>query len=112
MENKPRLCFKLGKLKEIWNGEHRSFIRYAVYATAVFIILIGFLNEDNLVRWVKAGFELKRQNKQIETYSREIEIMDEKIRMLSNDKDTLEEFAREHFNFARPGDDVYMDKRF
>lgn len=102
----------MGKLRDIWNGEHRSFVRYAVYATAVFIILIGFLNDNNLVRWVKAGFELRKQNRQIETFRKEIETMDEKIRMLSNDKDTLEEFAREHFYFARPGDDVYMDKKF
>lgn len=98
-------------MRDIWNGEHRSFVRYAVYATAVFIILIGFLNDNNLVRWVKAGFELRRQNRQIETYKREIEVMNEKIRMLSTDRDTLEEFAREHFNFARPGDDVYIDKK-
>lgn len=101
----------MGKLRDIWNGEHRSFVRYAVYATAVFIILIGFLNDNNLVRWVKAGFELRRQNRQIETYKREIEVMNEKIRMLSTDRATLEEFAREHFNFARPGDDVYIDKK-
>lgn len=101
----------MGKLRDIWNGEHRSFVRYAVYATAVFIILIGFLNDNNLVRWVKAGFELRKQNRQIETFRKEIETMDEKIRMLSNDKDTLEEFAREHFYFARPGDDVYIDKK-
>lgn len=98
-------------MRDIWNGEHRSFVRYAVYATAVFIILIGFLNDNNLVRWVKAGFELRRQNRQIETYKREIEVMNEKIRMLSTDRATLEEFAREHFNFARPGDDVYIDKK-
>ena len=34
--------------------------------------------------------------------------MDKKINMLKNDKDTLEKFAREQFNFAVPGEDVYV----
>lgn len=106
-----RYSDKLGKLRDIWNGEHRSFVRYAVYATAVFIILAGFLNENNIVRWVRAAFELRRQDRQIEMYRQEIDTMDDKIRMLSTDKDTLEEFARENFNFARPGDDVYVYKK-
>ena len=36
--------------------------------------------------------------------------MDRQIQMLSNDRDTLEEFARENFHFAAPGDDVYIDR--
>lgn len=98
-------------MKDIWNGEHSSFVKYAVCATAVFVLLVGFWNEDNLVRWIKAGFELRRQDRQIEAYRQEIEKMDDKIRMLSTDKDSLEEFARENFNFSRPGDDVYIDKK-
>ena len=34
--------------------------------------------------------------------------MDKQIRMLSTDRDTLEEFARERFRFAAPDDDVYI----
>ena len=89
-------------MKEIWNGEHRSFVRYATYATAVFIVLVGFVNQDNLVRWVRSSIELRRQERQIERYSREIEEMDARIHRLSTDRDTLEQFAREHFYFASP----------
>ena len=41
---------------------------------------------------------------------KEIDAMDSQIRMLSNDRDSLEEFARENFSFAAPGDDVYIDE--
>ncbi|MBQ4287126.1 MAG: septum formation initiator family protein, partial [Bacteroidales bacterium] len=34
--------------------------------------------------------------------------MDAKVKMLSNDRDSLERYARENFNFAEPGDDVYI----
>lgn len=98
----------MGKIKDIWNGEHRSFVRYAVYATAVFIVLVGFVNQDNIVRWIKADVELKQQRRQIERYQKEIDEMDRKIQMISNDRDTLEQFAREHFGFAKDGDDVYI----
>jgi len=98
----------MGTIKDIWNGEHRSFVRYAVYATAVFIVLVGFVNQDNIVRWIKADVELKQQRRQIERYQKEIDEMDRKIQMISNDRDTLEQFAREHFGFAKDGDDVYI----
>ena len=98
----------MGKIKDIWNGEHRSFVRYAVYATAVFVVLVGFVNQDNIVRWIKADVELKQQRRQIERYQQEIDEMDRKIQMISNDRDTLERFAREHFGFTKDGDDVYI----
>lgn len=100
----------MGKLKEIWNGEHRSFVRYASVITVFFIIYTGFLGKDSILRWVRASFELRSQRRQIERYQKEIDAMDAQIRMLSNDRDSLEEFARENFSFAAPGDDVYIDE--
>ena len=40
--------------------------------------------------------------------TRQNEELDKRIRMMSDDKDTLEKYAREHFGFAAPGDDVYI----
>ncbi|MGN0202791.1 MAG: septum formation initiator family protein [Candidatus Cryptobacteroides sp.] len=101
--------------KDIWNrdrdgknAQQRSFIRYAVVITAAFILFLGFFNQNNIVRWVKAGFEIRRQEKQIEQYTREIEEMDGRIRSLTSSKDSLERFARETFLFAEPGDDVFV----
>ena len=34
--------------------------------------------------------------------------MDRRINMLKTNKDTLEKFAREQFNFAVPGEDVFV----
>lgn len=62
------------------------------------------------VLWTGAGayLELRQQRRQIEIYNREISEMDKQIRMLSTDRDTLEDFARERFRFAAPDDDVYI----
>lgn len=98
----------MGKWKDIWNGEHKGFVRYAVISTAVFLLWIVFLGDDNLLRLVKAYSELNSQNGQIERYKKEIAVMDKQIRTLSTDRDTLETYARENFHFAAPGDDVYL----
>ena len=100
----------MGKLKDIWNGENRGFIRYATIATALVLDWVLFLGDDNLVRWMRARLELRQQNRQIEWYKQEIRRMDEQIQTLSTDRDTLEEYARENFHFAAPGDDVYVER--
>ena len=48
------------------------------------------------------------QKDEIERYQKEIDEMDARINMLQHNRDTLEEFAREQFYFAAPGDDVYI----
>ena len=55
-----------------------------------------------------AGFEISRQEKQIRKYAGEIDQMDDRIRSLTSSRDSLEKFAREHFHFAEPGDDVFI----
>ena len=108
----------MGKFKDIWNrdkdgkdAEKRSFIRYAIVATAVFVVLVGFLNQNSIVRWIEAGIEIHRQGKQIEQYQSEIKDMDRQIHGLTSDKDSLEKYARETFHLAEPGDDVFIEEK-
>ncbi|MBQ9660125.1 MAG: septum formation initiator family protein [Bacteroidales bacterium] len=100
--------------KDLWNRdkdgsrkEQRSFLRYAIIATAGFLLFM-LLKKDNLVNWVQAGFTLQRQHRQIELLQEENERLDQKIRMMKGNRDTLERYAREQFYFAEPGDDVYI----
>lgn len=105
----------MGKISKsfhkLWIGPHKSFVKYAVCLTAGALIYLCFLGEDNVVRWVRAGIELRQQGRQMERYRKEIHDMDEQIGRLSTDRDTLEEFARERFHFAAPGEDVYLLKK-
>lgn len=106
----------MGKKNNIWNREEdgnrkeqRSFIRYAIVATAIMVLFL-FVKKDNLVRWIQAGFTLRRQERQIELYQQQNEELDKTINMMSNNRDTLEKFARENFHFAEPGEDVYIEE--
>ena len=100
--------------KDLWNRdkdgnrkEQRSFLRYAIIATVVFLLFM-FLKKDNLINWVQAGLSLRRQERQIEQYQRENEELERRIRVMTGDRDSLERYAREQFYFAEPGDDVYI----
>ena len=104
-----------GLLKNIWDKsrdgskkEQRGFLRFVIIATAVFLVVL-LVKKDSVVRWIQTGVELRRQKKEIEYYQKEIRRLDSQIDGLSNNRDTLESYAREHFNFAEPGDDVYLE---
>lgn len=100
--------------KDIWDSskdggrkEQRSFIRFAIIATAVFAVIL-LVKKDSVIRWVGAEITIMRQHARIRQYDRKIEELDRKIRMLTDDRDTLETLARERYFFAEPGDDVYI----
>ena len=96
------------KLKEIFQGEDRKFKRFLVLATSVFILIWIVGPGNTWIHWAKAGLEIKRQENQIKVYQQEIDAMEERVNVLKTDRDSLEKFAREHFKFAAPGDDVYV----
>ncbi|MCR5004111.1 MAG: septum formation initiator family protein [Bacteroidales bacterium] len=102
-------------MKDIWkrstekgDSEQNSFVKYAIISFSVVFIVMCFLTRDNMVRWARAGIEISRQNHRIESLMKEIEAMDKEIRSLKENPDSLELFAREKFQFAEPGDDVYL----
>ncbi len=106
----------MGKFKDIWDKEkdgnkagQRSFLRFAIVITAVFVLFL-FLKKDNLVRWIQAGFTLNQQERRIEELKHDNERLDDQIHILTTSRDSLERFAREGFGFAEPGDDVYIEE--
>jgi len=98
----------MGKLKDIFRGPHRNFAWFIVVVTVLFLGLWLVGSGNTFIHWAKAGAEIRRQEKMIEEYERQNAEMDRRINMLKTDRDTLEKFAREHFNFAAPGEDVYV----
>ena len=100
----------MGKIKDIFTGEHRRLAWFTVVATAVFVIMKLFGPGNTVIHWIQAKREIVRQEKQMEQYRREIEAMDKDINELKNNKDSLEKFAREQFHFAAPDEDVYLIK--
>lgn len=98
------------KVKSLYakKNPNHSFYIYASIITAIAALYICFFSTDSLLRWIGAKRELGRLNDQILYYHKENEKLDKKIERLSTERDTLEEFARENFLFAAPGEDVYV----
>ena len=98
----------MGKIKDIFTGEHRKFAWFVVVSTSLFLLswLIGPGN--TIIHWVKARNEISNQEKQMKIYTEQIEEMNQNIEELETNRDSLEKFARERFHFAAPGEDVYL----
>lgn len=104
----------MGKFRDIWDRnrdgsrrEQRSFVRYAIIATALCLFFLC-VKKDSLITWISSGVTLHRQNRLIEKYEAENAALEDRIRQLTDDRDSLERFAREELQFAAPGDDVYV----
>ena len=98
----------MGKIKDIFKGPHRYFAWFAAVTTGLFLLFWLVGSGNTFINWAKAGIEIRHQEKTIRQYELENAEMDSRINMLKNDKDTLEKFAREQFNFAVPGEDVFI----
>ena len=98
----------MSKIKDIFQGPHRKFAWFVVISTSVLIFLWLVGPGNTFIHWIKAGVEIKRQEKLIQMYQEENAELDRKVNMIRNDRDTLEKFAREQFYFAVPGEDVYI----
>ena len=103
-----KILNEMGKIRDIFTGEHRRFAWFATIVTGLFLIFWLVGSGNTFIHWAKAAAEIRRQEKMIREYEEQNAEMDRRINMLKTDKDTLEKFAREHFNFAVPGEDVYI----
>ncbi len=89
-------------------SDHNYFLPFVLIVTLIVGLWMVFLSHDSLINWARAGIEVKRQEAKIEEYRRDIEAMDAQIKALTENRDSLEKFARERYHFAAPGEDVYL----
>lgn len=97
-----------GKIKAAYHGPRRKFVWFVTVSTAVFLFVWIVGPGNTIIHWIQAGVETRRQEKLINQYESQNAEMETRLKMLRNDKDTLEKFAREQFHFAVPGEDVYI----
>jgi len=88
--------------------DHNYFLPFVIIVTTVAALWLLFFSHSSVINWIRAGVEVRRQEKEMARLHSEIEAMDAEIHALTTDKDSLEKFARETYQFAAPGDDVYL----
>lgn len=79
-----------------------------VVIALLFVTLLCVYPDNNILTWLEAKREIRTQERQMRRYQLEINEMQEKIKELTVDRDTLERFARENFHFAAEGEDIYL----
>ena len=89
-------------------SDHNYLVPFVIVTTTLVALWLLFFAHNSVLSWIRATMEEKSQQKEMARLKEEIDEMDRKIQMISNDRDTLERFAREHFGFTKDGDDVYI----
>lgn len=85
-----------------------GFKYFVIIVVLAALLAVTFAPGSNLIQYFIARSQIKSDRQQLEELNAEIEQIDEKINQLKSNPDTLEKFAREQFQFAEPGDDVYI----
>lgn len=92
------------KDRPVW----RVLLNKYFIVTLIFLLVICFFDQNNLIVWTKTRIKLRAQQSRIEFYEKGIRETEEKINQLHSEKDSLEKFAREEFFFHESGEDIYI----
>jgi cell division protein FtsB len=77
-------------------------------ATAVFVLWISFLDQNNLLNLMSSRRNLRDMKEQKEYYAKKIESDIQKTKELVSDEENLEKFAREQYLMKNPNEDVFI----
>lgn len=93
------------KLSSLW-----TFVRKNKYliVLAIFVLIVGFLDENSLVnRWQYHKEEL-RLREEIEHYRAEYNDCTERLEELAADSGAIERIAREKYMMKKPNEDIFV----
>ena len=99
---------KKNKGNLLTRSDHNYFLPFVLIVTTLVALWLLFFSHSSVLNWVRASLEIRRQERLMDKYSREIEEMDAEIRALTSSRDSMEKYARETYHFAAPGEDVYI----
>ena len=95
----------MGKLISIW-----SFIRRRKYLITVvaFAVIIGFLDENGLVRRFGYEREISQLKEEIEKYRADYEENTKRLNEITTNPAAIEQIAREKYLMKKPNEDIYV----
>lgn len=98
----------IDKIKEVFTGPHRHLAWFITITSVVFILLWIVGPGNTFGHWIGAKRKDKEQQEEILRLKNANAELDRQIEMMSNNKDSLEKFAREQYYFAEPEEDVFI----
>ena len=87
-----------------------NYIRHHKYLITIliFLVVIGFLDENNLIRRVQHRREISTLKSEIETYRKQYEEDSQKLKELTTNPEAMEKIAREKYLMKKPNEDVFV----
>ena len=95
----------MSKLLEAWN-----FIRRYKYAITigVFLLIIGVLDENSLIRRISHRREIYQLISEIERYRKQYEEDSRMLKEITSNPKELEKVARERYLMKKSNEDIYV----
>ena len=93
------------KLITIWEfiGRHKYWITVVAFG-----VIIGFLDENSMIRRIGYAREISRWQGEIDKYRAEYEENTERRNELSTNPEAIEQIAREKYLMKKPNEDIYV----
>lgn len=93
------------KLNDVWSFaiKHKYWI-----ALAIFVVIIGFLDENSWVRRAAYQREISELNREITRYKAEYEESTQRLDELTANPEAIERIAREKYLMKKPNEDIYV----
>lgn len=100
----------MDKVKSFWSFlcRHKRWANKYVITLVLFVVVVGFLDENSLVRRMQYMREENRLLDEIERYSAEYKKNTIKLQELSVDSGAIERIAREKYLMKKPDEDIYV----
>lgn len=111
MKKKTYLCVifnhqkEMSKLLTVWNFIRRN--KYLITIVA-FGVIIGFLDENSIVRRISNQREINALHREIEKYQAEYDENTKRLNELMTNPDAMEKVAREKYLMKKPDEDIYV----
>lgn len=95
----------MSKLLTAW-----QYVRCHKYMITVmlFVVIIGFLDENSLVRRIQHQNEISTLHSEIAKYKKQYEEDTEKLKELTTNPEALEKVAREKYLMKSPNEDIFV----
>ncbi len=74
----------------------------------LFIIIIGFIDDNSLMRRVQHQREINNLNKQIESYRKQYEEDTRMLKEITSNPQAIEKIAREKYFMKKPNEDIFI----
>ena len=95
----------MSKLLTVW-----TYIRQHKYLITIvaFLVIIVFLDENNLIQRAHQRQEISELTMEIEKYRKQYEEDTRMLKELMNNPDALEKIAREKYLMKKPNEDIFI----